>query len=105
MIVNLTPHDVIVVDENGNTIKVFPKSKTPTRCSVSREVIGKVGGYPLYKSVFGAVENLPTPKKGRFYIVSRLVAEAVKRNDLLIPDDTVRDNEGRIIGCRGFSRL
>ena len=105
MIINLTPHDVIVVDDNGNTVKVFPKSKSPARCSVNREVIGDVDGYPLYKSVFGAVENLPAPERGTYYVVSRLVAEATERDDLLVPDDTVRDEAGHIIGCRGFSRL
>jgi len=105
MIKNLTPHDVVVVGESGNIIKVFPKSETLARCSVSRRVVGGVDGYPLYKNTFGAVENLPAPKEGTFFVVSRLVAEATKRGDLLIPDDTVRDEAGRIIGCRGFSRL
>ena len=105
MIKNLTPHDIVVVDKSWNTIKVFPKSENPARCSVSRKVVGDIDGYPLYKSVFGTVENLPAPENGKYFVVSRLVAEVTKRDDLLIPDDTVRDSEGRIIGCRGFSRL
>lgn len=39
-------------------------------------------------------------------IVSRLVAEACpERDDLVVPDDTVRDDAGRIIGCRALARV
>lgn len=40
------------------------------------------------------------------FIVSRVVAEAAKdRDDLLIPDDVARDEEGRVIGCRALARI
>jgi hypothetical protein len=38
--------------------------------------------------------------------VSRQVAEAARdRGDLLVVDETVRDNEGRIIGARALASL
>ncbi len=41
-----------------------------------------------------------------FFIVSRVVAEAMRdRGDLLIPDDAIRDEKGRIVGCRALARV
>ena len=107
MIVNLTPHDISVLDEDNALIWRYEKSDSPARCSVNRHRVGEIGLIPLYESEFGKVENLPEPQKGTWFIVSRIVAEAMKgiRNDLIIPDDTVRDDEGRIIGCKGFARI
>ena len=56
---------------------------------------------------FGEVEGLPAPEDGTLFIVSALVAQALKgvRNDLVVPDDTVRDDRGVIIGCKSFARV
>ena len=55
----------------------------------------------------GGVEMpLPPEQEGVLYIVSRITAEALPgRSDLLMVDGTVRDDDGRIIGCTGFSQL
>ena len=38
-----------------------------------------------------------------FYIVSQMVKNALpERKDLLVPAEIVRDNDGRIVGCKGF---
>lgn len=40
------------------------------------------------------------------YVVSRQVAEAApERDDLYVVDDTVQDDQGRIIGDRGLARI
>ena len=40
------------------------------------------------------------------YIVSRIVAEIMRnRKDLILANETVRDDKGQIIGCKSFSRL
>jgi hypothetical protein len=76
------------------------------RCAVTRETVGDLAGYPIYRTVLGAVEGLPDPAPDTRYIVSRTVAEACPdRDDLLIPDDTVRDEAGRIVACRGFATV
>ena len=104
MIINLTPHNVVVF-EDGQAVITYKKSNAPVRCMVDRVKVGSVNGFPLYKTRFGKVEGLPEPEGGVYYVVSRVVAEAMKgkRNDLIVPDGTVRDSEGRIIGCTGFA--
>lgn len=104
-IINLTPHEVTVVGSNGDIIMKVPASGQVARCSVSRTVIGELNRITVAKSVMGEVEGLPEPSEDTVYIVSRVVAEAMKgrRDDLIITDDAVRDSEGRIVGCKGFA--
>lgn len=106
-IVNLTPHDINVVDDDGNNIISFPSQGTVRLSSdiVSGGSVKDVSGVniPLTKTSFGNPQGLPD-KDGRLFIVSSLVAQACpNRDDLLIVNDTVRDDSGKIIGCRSFS--
>lgn len=65
---------------------------------------------PIYRTTFGevvvaspdgSVEAFPAPEGGVVYITSALVAERLKRADVVSPH-TVRDGEGKIVGCDGF---
>jgi len=51
--------------------------------------------------------NLPPEKPGVYYITSKIVAEILMnlRNDLLIVSSKFYDENGTLIGARGFSRL
>ncbi len=104
-IINLTPHEVTVVGSDGDVMMRIPASGKVARCNVTRTVIGKINGIPVTKNVMGEIEGLPEPSEDNIYIVSRVVAEAAKgkRDDLIIPDDAVRDDQGRIIGCKAFA--
>ena len=122
-IVNLTPHEIKIMWENTRDMGddqrclqkhelVLPASDKPAR--VTQEVvvtgyISKVNYLPLYSYDFGEVVNLPEPSKGTIYIVSKMVAEAVaentNRSDVYIVSETIRDASGRIVGCKGLSRL
>ena len=108
-LINLTPHVVNLVTSDGTV--TIPPNGTVARCAVTREVIGQVeieaygATIPLTSTRFGAVEGLPEPVPGTLFIVSALVAQAAKRDDLVIPDDAVRDEAGRIIGCRALARI
>ena len=105
-IVNLTPHDVNIIGEIGEVVQTFPASGELARCSVSREQVDVINGIPVNRTIFGDVEGLPEQQEGIVYIVSALVAQAVKdRDDLLIPDDAVRDEQGRVVGCRAFAMV
>ena len=104
MFINLTPHEVTLVDDAGSVLLVIAPETTPARCTVKREIAFTVGGIKVNRSVFGEVVDLPEPVTGTWFIVSRIVAEAAKeRQDLLIPDETVRNGEGQIVGCKSFA--
>lgn len=100
-IINMTPHVVSIV--GYGVITTFPPEGNVARVEVTREDAGEISGIKCIKSVMGEVINLPEPEEGKFFIVSRIVFEALpSRSDLLVPDQLVRDDEGRIIGCEGF---
>lgn len=104
--VNLTPHSIIFVDDAGNTVLTVEPSGQVARCSVTREQVDTIAGIPVNKTRFGKAENLPEPQEGTIYIVSALTAQAVpERKDVFITDDAVRDEQGRIIGCRALSHI
>lgn len=107
-IINLTPHELNLII-GDKEIRILP-SGIIARCEVTRQQTDSImfNGVeiPINKTVFGRVENLPEPKKDTIYVVSSLVAQAVPyRNDAFIPDDTVRDEQGRIIGARALARV
>jgi hypothetical protein len=121
-IVNLTPHDVTLVEGSYAPIriKVFP-SAGEVRAEAERVEVGRVRVYedgtlplhlvevPVYEVQFGRVK-LPDLAPGTLYIVSRIAAEAIRAqggstDNLLIPDDLVRSPGGQPIGCRSFAKL
>jgi hypothetical protein len=61
---------------------------------------------PVNQTRFGEVFGLPEPQPDTIYVVSALVAQAVPdRSDVFVVDDTVRDEQGRIIGCRALAHV
>ena len=52
-IVNMTPHDVTIVDANGAQVRVFPKSGLTIRCQSKSEVIGDIDGIPMTRTAYG----------------------------------------------------
>lgn len=102
---NLTPHSIVVILSNDIRYVITP-SDSVARCSSSTEVIGEVNGVPLTRTIYGEVVGLPQPKENTIYIVSTLVAQACPdRDDLFIPNEIVRDTNGKIIGCKSFGRV
>ena len=52
----------------------------------------------------GQVIGLPEKQNGVFIIVSRIICAACPdRSDLVIVDQTVRNDKGQIVGCKSFS--
>ena len=102
-VINCTPHDINIILDNGENI-VIEASGIVARVSTVLSPRGMIGNIPLSETRFGEVENLPEPKYGTRYLVSRLVMEACpERSDLLVPGECVRDEEGKIIGCKTLS--
>ena len=112
-IVNLTPH-VITVLKNGEEIAVYDASGCIVRCESDTVTVGEIAGIPLTETRFGELylidrdkvrHELPAQQDGTFYIVSALVARAAQREDFIIVNDTVRDDNGRIVGCQSFAHV
>lgn len=104
MLINLTPHEITIVDPVTHGILQRIPSSGIARVTSASEVQGMIGLVPITTKTFGDVEGLPEPTDGIYYIVSSIVAQAVpERKDLLIPDATVRDEKGAVIGCAALS--
>lgn len=102
-ILNYTPHTVNIIDSEGNKIQDFP-SQGEARCQQTTKDVGIIGNVPITSTTFGEVTGLPGEQEGTYYIVSRLIRQALPdRNDLLVPNDMVRDEAGRIIGCKSLA--
>ena len=103
-IINLTPHPVNLLDVNANVVITF-HTEGLARCSQNDVIIGKLNkDIILTKTSYGEIIGLPEQSPRTFYIVSRLVRNALpNRTDLLVPNQLIRDSEGQIVGCRSFS--
>lgn len=103
VILNYTPHTVNIIDAEGNKIKDFP-SQGEARCQQTTKAVGIIGNVPITSTTFGEVTGLPEEQEGTCYIVSRLIRQALPgRSDLLVPNDMIRDEVGRIIGCKSLA--
>lgn len=98
--INLTPHQVTLVDESGNIKHVIPQSGTVLRLAEQIEPIGELDGIQIVRKRLAGLEQLPKPQAGVYYIVSLPIAQIARRPDFVVPDDLVRDSNGTVIGCR-----
>jgi hypothetical protein len=104
-IVNLTPHDVVVLDEDGKTRGVIGVSDRVLRLStVDDGESEETAGVTIRNVRFGVLEWTPERQEDTRYLVSLPVAIAFHRDDFLVPYGEVRDESGRIIGCRELAR-
>lgn len=101
-VVNLTPHDVVFVDEENGESQVFMASGEVAR--VEQFLFSIEGSkYNLKSCVTGCVEGLPAKDKDTVYIVSSMVREELpERDDLWSPTSFIRDESGNIVGCTAF---
>lgn len=104
-VVNLTAHPVIVLDAAGHALATYPPSGTVARIderlAAPTELATDGGIVPVREVRYAArVQALPDPQPGKVYLVSRVLAAAVKRRDIYFPAGEVRDEAGAIIGCR-----
>ena len=108
---NFTPHPLNIFDETGTTKLLTIPSEGVARVTQTNKNLDpiQVGDVtiPIAETRFGAVEGLPEPEPGVILVVSRIVRSALpSRDDLIVPDSgpngAVRDENGRIIGVKGF---
>ena len=100
-IVNLTPHNVTYINENGEK-EVFPASGEIARVEQFLFAVPH-SKYNLKTTVPDCVVGLPRRDVNTIYIVSSMVREAEKeRDDLWSPCSFIRDEEGNIVACSAF---
>lgn len=110
-IINLTPHDVVIVDNEGKEIKRFPKSGDVAIVKTKSVPIGELNGVPVVQTKYEEIEGLPDPQEGTAYIASVVVAQALNgaRQDVYAPDtnpgSVVRDDKGNIIGVKRLTQV
>ena len=107
-IVNATPQDVVIYDDDGNVVKTYPRSGMVASVAVTSKVVDNVNGVDVAEPSFGGVVGIPEPSDGTIYIVPLMVVAHVSRSDLIGPDtgtdSVVRDDHGRILGVKRFTR-
>ncbi len=123
-VVNLMPHPLTifaaidtrpagpkgyVLVREAKPIMVVPSSGI-SRAACVETPVGQIDGVPVFRNSYGEPENVPDPEDGVMYVVSSITAQACREagrttKDLLLPARTVRDSEGRVIGCTAFSVL
>ena len=104
-IVNLTPHPISIIRMDEGITMELP-SEGSARVATSSIRVGEINNVPVNRRQFGEVTGLPDPVDGVVLLVSRIVAEAAgDRDDLIMVDETIRDQDGRIVGAAAFSRL
>lgn len=107
-IINLTPHAINLI--TGDTTITIEPSGTVARVAAKTVKIGMMDcdgvEIPVTTTEYGEIENLPEEKPETIYIVSAMVAKlCVHRFDVFVPNESVRDDNGRIIGCRSLGRI
>ena len=100
-VVNLTPHAINIVggptfEPSGEVARISSTNESAGELQVNGESI------PLITQQFGEVIGLPQEKEGTLFIVSGLIFANSEREDLLVPGEQVRDDAGRVIGCKSF---
>lgn len=109
-IVNLTPYPLTLVKkgENGEweEVRYWDRGEISLCLLEGKEVAveGEVDGIEVAREKYGPGKDVPEPEEGIYFVVPILVAQVLKRPDFLVPN-TVRDEEGQIIGCDSFSRI
>lgn len=100
-VINLTPHEINIVggptfQPSGEVARISSTNQSAGELLVNGELI------PLITQEFGEITGLPEEREGTLFIVSGLVFANSERKDLLVPGEQVRDENGRVIGCKSF---
>ena len=116
---NMKPHTITIVVDG---VSVSFPSEGVIRAAQKDEQVGEVvtdlkigeagsAGFtiPVFKSNFGVPEGVPAVLDG-IYIVSSLAYQSLKTagygmEHFVVPSGTIRDEQGRIIGCKGFAHI
>ena len=102
---NLTQHYIRLYRPDGTALELPPSGKV-ARVASAPEILGEVEGVPVLYTTYGQALNLPDPQEGVMYITSWVVAEVMKRADVVCPDTSprsaVRDEHVKLLGVKAL---
>ena len=105
-LINLCPHDITIVDEEGHIIIVLPHEEgRVARVATTETPRENTLGYPfpVVHREWGDVSGLPDPEPGVAFVVSAPVVSACPgRADLFSPGRLIRDEHGNPTQCVGL---
>ena len=105
-LINLCPHDVTIVDDDGKVIEVLPHEEGRlARVAVTEIPVENTLGrpFPVVRRKWGEVTGLPDPQAGVAFVVSAAVVSASPgRTDLFSPGRLIRDANGQPTQCVGL---
>ena len=101
-LINLTPHTIRLQLADGRIVEIAG-TINPARIDEEKVLIGMLGNIPLWRKRFTKL-NYEIPRKEKtYYLVSMPVAQAMKRDDLLIVNDVIRDVNGNVCYAKSLS--
>ena len=108
-IVNLTPHDINIVDDSGNILKTYPKSGCVARIDEKPyELSYHIDGVKCYSTINQGlvyIGDTSVLDEADYFIVSGQVFDTVDDMRYIQPDtfgNAVRNDKGHIIGVKAF---
>ena len=109
-IINLVPHDINVLDKDGN-LKIIPPSGKIVRVGYTQKEIETIDNFSIYKKDYRKMEFPVNIEDGNYYIVSREVLKALQEenhpllNRFIAPNTTKaeKDENGIILNVKGFT--
>jgi len=123
-LVNLTPHEVVILDEDGASVHVAPDGAV-LRCEVYGDFEGTIevpaddhccdgqdhaARVGIRRQRYGAPTWTPVERVGTIYIVSYMAAASMRehfphREDIVYPGEAIRNPDGVIVACKGLCRV
>ena len=100
---NFTPHSIRLYSDNEEYFEEI-ESEGIARVQSWGKPVTLLGFIPVVETCYGETEGLPEYDPDTVIIVSKIVKDAnPDRYDLVYPTDYVRDEGGKILGCKALS--
>lgn len=103
-LINKTPHDITILNEDGEVVRVIGPTGEAWRLQEEVHFSHYEDGVPVTESRYTCID-LPPEKENVAYIVSQLFINSYPhRRDLRVPAQVIRTGS-KIMGCLSLGRL
>lgn len=106
-LLNCTGHPIDIELIDGTFYRVPASGIMVRQHSIDINRVFRIGKIPVSMSILGDVIGLPQPAEGVIYIVSTMALQALNgsRPDVFAPGELIRDEKGKVLGCRGLKQI